>query len=76
MGQVHGSATTTPDVTATRPRSQASLAQLSRESGISSKTVAIPRSYTTLRCESGNRTDNMTARRITCGEVVTEQNGE
>ena len=41
MGQVrHGSATTTHVVRAAIQRSQTSLAQLSKESGINSKTVA------------------------------------
>jgi transposase-like protein len=41
MGQVrHGSATTTHAVRAAIQRSQASLAQLSRELGINPKTVA------------------------------------
>lgn len=41
MGQVrHGSATTTPAVRAAIQRSQASLAQLSKELGINAKTVA------------------------------------
>ena len=41
MGQVrHGSATTTHEVRATIQRSQASIAELSRELGINPKTVA------------------------------------
>ena len=58
MGQVrHGSATTTHAVRAAIQRSQASLAQLSRELGINPKTVAKWRKRETVEDRKTGRTE-------------------